>query len=159
MNIMFLCICLTSLFKNVSHVWKLHNFVGNGKWDLISTRTDVCNPNASLQNSYCIYTISMMKTQCGVMNVQFACLISGSCVCAWVFVWEGEGGRLRESVCLIMADGSSDDDVIHLASFNTHRGRGTNIEPLFWRILSTLLEVIVVFWAFWPLFCFMGFSC
>lgn len=104
-----------------------------------------------------MHTIRMMKTQCGVINVQFACLISGSCVCAWVFVWEGEGGRLRESVCLIMADGSSDDDVIHLASFNTHRGRGTNIEPLFWCILSTLLEVIVVFWAFWPLFCFVVF--
>lgn len=27
------------------------------------------------------------------------------------------------SLCLIMADGSSDDDVIHLASFNTHRGK------------------------------------
>ncbi|ROL49446.1 E3 ubiquitin-protein ligase RNF216 [Anabarilius grahami] len=42
-------------------------------------------------------------------------------------VTEREGGRLRESVCLIMADGSSDDDVIHLASFNTHRSRAKRV--------------------------------
>ncbi len=79
----------------------------------------------------------------------YVCLVSGSCVCAWVFVWEREGGRLRESVCLIMADGSSDDDVIHLASFNTHRSRGTNT---FGALLSSLLEVLIVFWVSW-LFC------
>ncbi len=43
-----------------------------------------------------------------------------------------------------MADGSSDDDVIHLASFNTHRSRGTNTLGFILALLSSLLEVLVV---------------
>lgn len=45
----------------------------------------------------------------------------------WVHAWgrcDRNSGGVRESIFVAMADGMSDDDVIHLASFNTHRSQG-----------------------------------
>ena len=58
------------------------------------------------------------------------------CLCARVRVKEEDSGSLAG--CLTMADGSGDEDVIHLASFNTHRSQGRS-----WCGACVLISVFV----------------